>query len=172
MSTELSVAMNEDLDFNQADTTQYLTFLLAGEEYGVDVLRVQEIKGWDSVTPIPNTPEFVKGVINIRGSIVPIVDLRIRFDLGNCEYTPTTVMIVLKVQGMEHERTLGIVVDAVSDVFVVNNSEIKPAPDFGSVVETEFVKGLVTMSDKMVILLEIDRLVNEGIMTRILKAQE
>ena len=140
---------------------QYLTFLLAGEEYGVDILRVQEIKGWDSVTPIPNTPKYIRGVINLRGTIVPIIDLRLRFNLEQLEYGPTTVVIMLKVvSDAKQSRTMGIVVDGVSDVYNMPEQQIKPSPDFGTAVETDFVKGLATVNEKMVIILEIDHILN------------
>jgi len=142
-----------------ADTDQYLTFMLAGEEYGVDILRVQEIKGWDNVTPIPNTPSYVRGVINLRGTIVPIVDLRQRFGIEGISYGPMTVVIVLKVVGDDRERTMGIVVDGVSDVYNVAANEMKPAPDFGA-VDVGYVNGLATVDDKMVIILNIDSLLN------------
>lgn len=140
---------------------QYLTFLLAGEEYGVDILRVQEIKGWDNVTPIPNTPKYIRGVINLRGTIVPIIDLRLRFDLEQLEYGPTTVVIMLKVMTEgKQSRTMGIVVDGVSDVYNMPDEEIKPSPDFGSAVETDFVRGLATVNEKMVIILDIDEMLS------------
>ncbi|MBI1423008.1 MAG: chemotaxis protein CheW [Gammaproteobacteria bacterium] len=140
---------------------QYLTFLLAGEEYGVDILRVQEIKGWDSVTPIPNTPKYILGVINLRGTIVPIIDLRLRFSLEQLEYGPTTVVIMLKVMSeSKQSRTMGIVVDGVSDVYNMPDDQIKPSPDFGTAVETDFVKGLATVNEKMVIILDIDHMLN------------
>ncbi|MGH8489842.1 MAG: chemotaxis protein CheW [Gammaproteobacteria bacterium] len=144
---------------------QYLTFILAGAEYGVDILRVQEIKGWDTATEIPNTPEYIRGVINLRGTIVPIVDLRKRFHMEAVAYGNTTVVVVLKVKGGGGERTMGFVVDAVSDVYNVTVDQINAAPDFGSSVNTEFVKGLATVEDKMVILLDIDRLVEAGVPT-------
>ena len=136
--------------------------MLAGEEYGVDILRVQEIKGWDSVTPIPNTPDYIRGVINLRGTIVPIIDLRRRFHLEAVEYGPMTVVIVLKVENPEtgKSRVMGLVVDAVSDVYNVPDDAIKAAPDFGSVVDVNFVKGLATLENAMVIVLDIDRLLN------------
>ena len=139
---------------------QLLTFMLAGEEYGVDILRVQEIRGWSTITPIPHTPEYMKGVINLRGTIVPLIDLRERFGLDVLEYGPTTVMIILKVVGTGRERIMGIVVDAVSEVYNVSLQELQPPPDFGSVVSIEFVKGLTTVDDKMVIFLDIDHLLN------------
>lgn len=146
----------------ETDGDQFLTFMLAGEEYGVDILRVQEIKGWDSVTPIPNTPEYIRGVINLRGTIVPIIDLRRRFGLEAVEYSPVTVVIVLRIENPDNDnsRIMGLVVDAVSDVYNVPEDTIKPAPDFGSVVDVNFVKGLATLDDVMVIMLDIDRLLN------------
>lgn len=142
------------------DGQQYLTFILAGEEYGVDILRVQEIKGWDSVTQIPNTPKYVRGVINIRGTIVPIIDMRIRFDIEQLAYGPTTVVIVLRVQGETGDRIMGVVVDGVSDVYNMSDEDIKESPDFGSAVDTKFVKGLATVNEKMVIILDIDHMLN------------
>ncbi|MEQ8763291.1 MAG: chemotaxis protein CheW [Planctomycetota bacterium] len=143
-----------------AHVNQYLTFFLTGQEYGVDILRVQEIKGWDTVTAIPNTPEYIKGVINLRGTIVPIIDLRQRFGLAANDYGPTTVVIVVRVESENGQsRVLGTVVDAVSDVYNVADVDLKPPPDFGSDAATGFVKGLATVDEKMVILLDIDRLV-------------
>jgi len=139
---------------------QYLTFMLAGEEYGVDILRVQEIKGWDAATRIPNTPDYVQGVINLRGTIVPIIDLRMRFNLEKLEYGPTTVVVVLKVESETKNRTMGIVVDGVSDVYSVSADDLKSAPEFGDEVNAEFVKGLATLAEKMVIILDIDKLLN------------
>ena len=148
-----------------SDAEQFLTFVLGGEEYGVTILRVQGIQGWDRVTPIPNTPDFILGVINLRGAIVPIVDLRRRFGMPAAEFGPTTVVIVVRVaQENRNERTLGLVVDAVSEVCNVSAADRKPAPDFGSHIKTDFVKGLATVDQRMVILLDIDRLVSEGLL--------
>lgn len=158
----------------ESDGDQYLTFMLAGEEYGVDILRVQEIKGWDSVTPIPNTPEYIRGVINLRGTIVPIIDLRRRFNLEVVEYGPVTVVIVLKVEDPDSgkSRVMGLVVDAVSDVYNVPEDAIKDAPDFGSVVDVDFVHGLATLENSMVIVLNIDRLLNADEMSAVVKATQ
>lgn len=154
-------AMNSDIGLGVAvNADQYLTFMLAGEEYGVDILRVQEIKGWDKVTPIPGTPAYVRGVINLRGTIVPIIDLRLRFDIEQIDYGPTTVMIVLKVEAADRDRIMGIVVDAVSDVYAVPAEELRPAPDFGGHVRVEYVRGLATVDEKMVIVLDIDELLD------------
>jgi purine-binding chemotaxis protein CheW len=141
---------------------QYLTFILNGEEYGVDILRVQEIRGWDNATPIPNTPAYIKGVINLRGTIVPILDLRERFSMTPLEYGPTTVVIVLKVYAGERERVMGIVVDAVSEVYNIGADDLQPPPDFGDTVALEFVHGLASIEDKMVIVLDIDHLLTSG----------
>jgi purine-binding chemotaxis protein CheW len=144
-----------------AITDKYLTFLLASEEYAVDILRVQEIKGWNKATVIPNTPGYICGVINLRGIIVPIIDLRLRFKLERLEYGPMTVVVVVKVLSSgNRERIMGIVVDAVSDVYDITGDDIKSPPDFGSAISIEFIKGLVTVDDKMVIVLDIDRLLN------------
>lgn len=159
MNAEASQVQREMDRMVTGEDGQYLTFILAGEEYGVDILRVQEIKGWDKATPIPNTPDYIKGVINLRGTVVPIIDLRRRFSLDSIEYGNTTVIMVLKVNGEKGERTMGFVVDAVSDVYTVDKSQLKPAPDFGGSVSADFIKGLVTVDSKMVILLDIDRLV-------------
>ncbi len=143
---------------------QYLTFLLGKEEYGVEILRVHGIQGWEPATEIPNTPPFVLGVINLRGAVVPIVDLRKRFGLPDFDFGPTTVVIVVKVMDEDRERTVGIVVDAVSDVHTVTEKERQPPPDLGSTIGTDFISGLVTVGDKMLILLDIDRLINGGLL--------
>lgn len=157
MVNDTASPMNDD-----SSHEQFLTFLLAGEEYGVDILRVQEIKGWDSATEIPNTPEYVQGVINLRGTIVPIIDLRTRFDMERSDYDKTTVVIVLKVESHNDDktRTMGFVVDAVSDVYNVSEQQLKSAPDFGGSVNAEFIKGLATVDEKMLILLDVDHLVD------------
>ena len=142
------------------DSDQYLTFIMANEEYGVDILCVQEIRGWESATPIPNAPMHIKGVINLRGTIVPIVDLRQCFGLAAIEYTAVTVVIVLKVETDNGSRIMGIVVDAVSDVYSLAEAEMKAAPDLGDAVNTDYIRGLVNVNSKMIILLEIDRLLN------------
>ncbi len=143
----------------EAGMQQYLTFELNQEHYGVEILSVQEIKGWDHVTPIPNTPKHVCGVLNLRGAIVPIVDLRLFFEMPFEPYTKTTVVVVLRVQDVT-QRTVGIVVDAVSDAHNVHPEEIQPAPDFGEQLSTEFISGITRMDDKMVMLLDIDKLLS------------
>jgi purine-binding chemotaxis protein CheW len=147
-----------------SSSEQFLTFVLGREEYGVTILQVQGIQGWDRVTPIPGTPDFILGVINLRGAIVPVVDLRRRFGMPAGDFGPTTVVIVVRVTTEGHERTLGLVVDAVSDVRSVSENDRMPAPDFGAAVKTDFVRGLATVDERMVILLDIDRLVSEGVL--------
>lgn len=149
------------------DTEQYLTFILDKEEYGVDILRVQEIKGWDVVTELPNTPSYIRGVINIRGTIVPIIDLRIRFSMEQLEYGPTTVVIVLQVMSKNDSRIMGIVVDGVSDVYTMKKNELKQPPDFGDAVDSKFVRGLATIEEKMVIILDIDFMLNSAELAKI-----
>lgn len=139
---------------------QYLSFILANEEYGVDILRVQEIKGWSKTTPIPNTPSYIKGVMNLRGAIVPIIDLRERFGLPPLTYGPMTVVIVLSVRSEQRERLMGVVVDAVSDVYNVRAEDLKPAPDLGDKLRSEFVKGLATVDEKLMVVVDIDNLLN------------
>lgn len=156
MSELQGLNMSEDIEDG---TEQYLTFLLGDEEYGVEILRVQEIKGWESVTHIPNTPEYLCGVLNLRGTIVPVVDLRLRFEMPARAYTPTTVVVVLKV-GEGVQRTVGVVVDGVSDAHNILPEDIKPTPDFGTSVSTEFIKGLVSISSNMMMILNIDKLLH------------
>jgi purine-binding chemotaxis protein CheW len=146
-----------------AGSHQVLTFTLGEETYGVDILRVQEIRGWSPVTRIPQTPAHVLGVLNLRGSIVPIVDLRMRFNLERAEYTPLTVIIVLSVESSAGRRDFGLVVDGVSDVIDVNAGDVKPAPEMGKHVSTEFIEGLAAVSGRMVMLLDIDQLIGGDI---------
>lgn len=143
---------------------QYLTFILADEEYGVEILRVQEIRGWTKVTPMPNQPSYLRGVINLRGNIVPIVDLRERFGIESMEYGTTTVVIVMRVESEGSERIMGIVVDAVSEVYTVNDSDCQPPPDLGNAIDEQFVNGLVSVDEKMVILLDVDLLLSTGVL--------
>src|SRR5262245_18731831 len=143
-----------------SDTRQYLTFLLADAEYGVDILRVQEIKGWDTVTVLPNTPEYVQGVMNLRGAIVPIIDLRQRFHMERLDPGPTTAVVVLKVAHDRGSRIMGVVVDAVSDVHNITDAELRPAPECGSTASSECVKGLAAVNGQMLIILDIDQLLN------------
>jgi purine-binding chemotaxis protein CheW len=133
---------------------EFLTFTLGSEEYGIDILKVQEIRGYEAVTKIANTPEFIKGVVNLRGTIVPIVDLRIKFNLGSVEYNQFTVVIILNMKG----RIVGIVVDSVSDVIALANEQIRAAPEFSGELESDYITGLGTVNDRMLILVDIEKL--------------
>ncbi len=148
--------------------SEYLTFTLGSEEYAIDILKVQEIRGYESPTLIANSPDFIKGVINLRGIIVPIVDLRIKFRLGKVEYTPFTVVIILNVAG----RVIGIVVDSVSDVISLNGGQIRPAPDFSGSFDTKYILGLASVDARMMIVTDIERLMSSADMELIDAAAE
>ncbi len=140
------------------NSSQFLSFSLGDEEYGIDILRVQEIRSWEPVSRIPNVPKYEKGVVNLRGAIVPIIDLRERFGLGHAEYNPLTVVVILQAKVEATNRTMGVVVDAVSDVVDVELSRIQNAPNFGAKVSTEFINGLVSVNERMVMLLDVAKL--------------
>ena len=133
-----------------------LAFKLGNEEYGIKILKVQEIRGYESVTRIASAPEHVKGVVNLRGTIVPIVDMRIKFKLGEPTYNQFTVVIILNIQ----DRIVGMVVDSVSDVISLTADQIKPAPDMGGALNTDYLVGLGTVDERMIILVDIDRLMS------------
>jgi len=133
---------------------QYLAVNLAEEEYGIDILAVREIRGWTPVTRIPQAPHYVLGVLNMRGAIVPILDLRLRFGLAREEYDATTVTVIITVAG----RLFGVVVDGVSDVLDVAAADVRPVPDMGTAVDTEYLKGLTSVAERMVLLLDVDKL--------------
>ena len=141
------------------DAGEYLSFRLDATEFGVDILCVQEIMVWSPVTIIPNTPDYLKGVINLRGLIVPIVDLRERFNLGEVEYDETTVVIVLRTS-VESETVVGIVVDAVSDVHKFSDKEIVDAPDFGQQIDSRFLLGMAPVDDRLILLLATNKLLD------------
>ncbi len=141
-----------------ADSEQYLTFDLADEHYGVDILKVQEIKGYTAVTKIPNTPSYMTGVLNLRGTIVPIVDLRLKFGMEPTEPTSFTVIVVVNVG----KRVMGFLVDAVSDVLELASKDIQPPPELGSKVDITFVSGIGNCNDRLVTLLDIDRVLTDA----------
>lgn len=149
-------------------TDQYLTFMLDGEEYGLEILKVQEIRGWSGVTPMPNMPGFILGVMNLRGTVVPIIDLRKRFSMDSIPYDQTTVVIVVKVTSEDGGvRTMGIVVDAVSEVHNIAKADLKPAPEFGGALDTDSIRGLVTQDERMIIILDIDHLMNSSVLNQL-----
>jgi len=141
---------------------EFLTFTLGSEEYAIDILRVQEIRGYDAVTRIANSPSFIKGVINLRGVIVPIVDMRIKFSLGEPVYNEFTVVIILNID----RRVIGIVVDGVSDVVSLPDASIHPAPEMGS-FDTQYLLGLATIDERMLIVVDIERLMSSSEMSLI-----
>lgn len=141
-----------------ANLLQFLSFTLGKEEYAVDILRVQEIRSWEPVSRIPNVPAYEKGVVNLRGAIVPIIDLRERFGLGHVGYSPLTVVVVLQAHITGRTRVMGVVVDAVSDVVDIDKKGIQSSPNFGTKVSTEFINGLVSVNGSMVMLLDVDKL--------------
>ena len=168
MTGQVAVESTDQIsDASGASFQQYLTFILNDEEYGVDILKVQEIRGWEPVTTIPDVPEYLKGVVNLRGTIVPILDLRTRFSLSHLEYGPTTVVIVVRLQCDGGYRTVGLVVDAVSEVYTVSGKEKKPAAEFGASVGSQFVEGLATVDDKMIILLDVETLIEAGLLAHV-----
>ncbi|WP_413934633.1 chemotaxis protein CheW [Nitrospira sp. BLG_1] len=145
--------MNQQIGLT-TDGSQFLTFNLGEELYGVDILRVQEIKGYTAVTKIPNTPSHIKGVLNLRGTIVPIIELRTKFSMPTIDYTAFTVIIVVVVR----DKVMGLVVDAVSDVLNIDKKDIQPPPQFGAKVDVSFLNGIGKSNDKLVALLDMDRL--------------
>jgi purine-binding chemotaxis protein CheW len=146
--------MQNDREIQKA--TEALSFTLGNEEYGIDILKVQEIRGYDTVTRIANAPDFIKGVVNLRGIIVPIVDMRIKFNLGTPTYDQFTVVIILNIG----DRILGMVVDSVSDVITLMPEQIKPAPEMGTALNTDYLIGLGTIDERMIILVDIEKLMS------------
>ncbi len=141
-----------------ANALEFLAFTLGQEEYGIDIQKVQELRSYDTVTRIANAPEHIKGVVNLRGIIVPIIDMRIKFNLGTPAYDQFTVVIILNVAS----RVMGIVVDSVSDVITLSPEQVKPAPEMGSVLDTDYLIGLGTLDERMLILVDIDRLMSSS----------
>ena len=141
-----------------AAADEFLSFTLGEEHYGVDILKVQEIRGYDAVTRLPDAPDYIKGVINLRGTIVPVIDLRLKLRLKEARYDAFTVMIVLNVD----VRVVGIVVDSVSDVIPLSQEQIRPTPEFGANVDTRFISGIGTVEDRMLILLDIETLIDSA----------
>ena len=141
-----------------AKALEFLAFTLGQEEYGIDIQKVQELRGYDAVTRIANAPEHIKGVVNLRGIIVPIIDMRIKFNLGTPTYDQFTVVIILNTAS----RVMGMVVDSVSDVITLSPEQIKPAPEMGSVLDTNYLIGLGTLDDRMLILVDIEKLMTSA----------
>ena len=146
----------QDMSLDSGEQTEFLTFVLGDENYAINIMTVKEIRGYEKTTKIANAPEFIKGVLNLRGDIVPIVDLRIKFDLGEVTYNEFTIVIMLNIG----DRIVGIVVDEVSDVIKVDNHSIKPPPDFGVTFDNAYLLGLVTIKEQMITLINIESLIS------------
>jgi purine-binding chemotaxis protein CheW len=159
MNAQAAMAIQAQDDVDAGTFAQFLTFVCAGEEYGVAILCVQEIKGWDGVTRVPYAPNYLLGVMNLRGVIVPVIDLRTRFGLPARAPDSSSVVIVVRVHTENGEKTAGIVVDAVSEVYSVAPDDIKPTPDLGATADRACVQNLASIDKKMVMLLDIDKLV-------------
>jgi purine-binding chemotaxis protein CheW len=156
MNTSAEVASNTASASLRSAAGEYLTFVLGEEEYGIEILKLQEIRGYDAVTPIANTPSFIKGVVNLRGKIVPIVDLRIKFNLGKVAYDEFTVVIILNLSG----RVVGIVVDGVSDVMALKEDQLRDVPSLVTSIDTKYIVGLATVEQQMLILVDIEQLMS------------
>lgn len=152
----------------ESNLREFLTFRLGEEEYGIEILKVQEIRGYDAVTSIANTPDFIKGIINLRGTIVPIIDMRIKLGLKTVEYNQFTVVIILNVA----THVIGLVVDAVSDVTLLAAEQIRPAPDLGMTLNTAYITGLGTIDHRMIILVDIEKFMSSDDMALIERAVE
>lgn len=142
------------------ELNQYLTFIVNNEEYGVPILTVRGIQGWEKSTPIPNSPDYVIGIINLRGEVVPIIDIRKRFGLETIPYGAHTVVIVVRVQQADKQRTIGLLVDAVADVHDIKREDMRSTPDFDGEIDEAFISGLGLIDEKMVIILAVDHLVD------------
>lgn len=158
MTQTMQTAAEESSASAKGKGRELLTFRLGTEEYGIDILKVQEIRGWEAPTAIANAPAFIKGVISLRGTIVPVVDLRLKFNLGEAKYDELTVMIILNLAG----RVVGVVVDAVSDVLTLAPEQVKPAPEFSAAFDTAYIIGLGVEKERMLILVDIERLMTSS----------
>ena len=166
VATRLPVSNQDDMEHAASIAGgKFLTFALAGEDYGIEILKVQEIIGIMNITPIPRTPDYVKGVMNLRGKIIPIVDLRSKFEMEAKEQTEETCIIVVQVARQDREVTMGVVVDRVSEVVDISTSQIENAPSFGSSVNTDYILGMGKIADRVVILLDVDKVLSSGEIT-------
>jgi len=152
----------KDASITNAKEGKYLTFSLDGEEYGIGILKVKEIIGMMSITSVPQTPGFVKGVINLRGKVIPVVDLRLKFSIEETGYTERTCIIVVEIEGNQRNLHIGIVVDTVSEVLNVKADDIEGAPTFGTELRTDFILGMAKIDGNVKILLDIDKVLNEN----------
>ncbi|MCP3873578.1 MAG: purine-binding chemotaxis protein CheW [Desulfobacteraceae bacterium] len=157
---DVAEANNQAVKVMTEKSGKYLTFQLDEEEYGIGILKVKEIIGMMPITSVPRTPEFVKGVINLRGKVIPVMDLRLKFSMGEIPYTDRTCIIVVEIDSQDSTVLIGIVVDAVSEVLNINEDEIEEAPTFGSKLDTDYILGMAKMEGGVKILLDIDRVLS------------
>lgn len=158
MLTLTDTARDQEAEKPSEDAREYLAFTLGREEYGIDILRVQEIRGYEPVTRIANAPDFIKGVVNLRGTIIPIVDMRIKLNLGEATYDQFTVVIILNIAG----RVVGMVVDSVSDVTMLKPEQMRGAPEVGTAFDSDYLIGLGDLGQRMLILVDIDKLMTSA----------
>ena len=157
---ELTKVMDQAVKASAQKEGKYLTFTLAGEEYGISILKVKEIIGMMPITSVPRTPDFVKGVINLRGKVIPVVDLRLKFGMEEMDYTDRTCIIVVEIQTQTGTVMIGIVVDAVSEVLNIKEDLIEETPTFGAKMDTDYILGMAKMEGGVKILLDIDRVLS------------
>lgn len=158
-----------------SDLEKYLTFVLNKEEYGIEILKVREIMGYMEVTPVPQTPDFVKGVINLRGEVIPVINLRVKFGMSEGEITDATCIIVVEVEmeaGESDQVQMGVIVDTVQEVLDIPEENIDPAPSFGADIKTEYIKGMGKVNDEVKILLDIDQVLSEEEFVQLDKVQQ
>jgi purine-binding chemotaxis protein CheW len=156
---------------NAEEGHQYLTFHLDDEEYGIDILRVQEIRGWEKVRPLPDTPGYILGIMSLRGEVIPVVDLRLRFGLAHREPSELTVVIIVRVDHGGESRGMGLVVDAVSEVYRIDASQRREPPKFGGAINADMLHGVGMVDENMIFLLDLDRLVRQGVLEEAAAAQ-
>ncbi|MEE4245110.1 MAG: chemotaxis protein CheW [Kangiellaceae bacterium] len=156
VSDNLPAEVSDELALVEESNSQFLSFQLADETYCVDILTVSEIRGWQRPTHLPNSPSYIKGVINIRGDIIPIIDLREKFQVCDPQYTKSTVIIVLTTHTETKSRTVGVVVDSVSDVFDFNKKDIKEAPNSSGTIDARTIRGLCDIDDEIIVVLDVD----------------
>lgn len=160
--SETQDSMDKALKQTTINTAKYLTFTLADESYGIGILKVKEIIGMMPITSVPKTPGFIKGVINLRGKVIPIIDLRVKFDMESKDYTERTCIIVVEIEAGEETVLIGIVVDSVSEVLNITAEQIEDAPDFGTQLNTDYILGLAKTDDGVKILLNIDKVLSQA----------
>ena len=164
---ELAETMDQAVKKMIIKTGKYLTFILAEEEYGIGILKVKEIIGMMPITSVPRTPDFVKGVINLRGKVIPVIDLRLKFTMGEIPYTERTCIIVVEIDSEDDTVLIGIVVDAVSEVLNIQADEIEAAPAFGTQLDTDYILGMAKMEGGVKILLDIDKVLSKEEVTQL-----